>query len=330
MKPEIIPSYFLKSKEIYIIHVDLDGFITYASPHFLEKFNFLSDNIVGLSSIETVYKEDRSKCHQTVLACFAQPETPIGVVLRKPYYDNSFIWTQWEFTLQLDENRQPDHIVCMGYDITHAEELSKQAIAMLDMLIENEEKYRDLFELSPVGIALTSEDGKFIEVNEAMSIMTGYSQNELLSRTYWDLTPTWYNEMEKKKLESLGKTGVYGPYEKEYIAHDGTLIPVLLHGRIFYNKLKRPFVWSIIQDMRAIKQKEAIILEQNKAFKDIAFTQSHIIRHPLTNIMGLLSLIDEKDVPDHVKNILNLMQESANQLDQVIKEVVDKTVKITL
>ena len=60
--------------------------------------------------------------------------------------------------------------------------------------------------------------------------MTGYTEEEFRSLTYWDITPVDYKDMEAKQLESLHTVGRYGPYEKEYIRKDGTRFPVLLSG----------------------------------------------------------------------------------------------------
>ena len=47
-------------------------------------------------------------------------------------------------------------------------------------LIESEEKLSKLFELSPLGIALTDMDGNYLEFNNAFSEMCGYAAGELI------------------------------------------------------------------------------------------------------------------------------------------------------
>ncbi len=74
--------------------------------------------------------------------------------------------------------------------------------------------------------------GAFLAFNEALLRSTGYTKEEFLQLSYWQVTPRDYASQEEKQLESMRATGQYGPYEKEYIRKDGTRYPVLLHGLI--------------------------------------------------------------------------------------------------
>ena len=71
------------------------------------------------------------------------------------------------------------------------------------------------------------------------------------------------------------------------------------------------------------------IENQNKALKEISWTQSHIVRAPLANIMGLIFLLKENnnmEVKD--EQLIALISESAEKLDQIIREIVKKTSEI--
>ncbi len=81
----------------------------------------------------------------------------------------------------------------------------------LGKLRESEEKLRGLFELSPLGIALATMDGHFLEFNAAFQQMTGYTAEELRNLDYWTLTPESYAAEEARQLESLARHGRYGP-----------------------------------------------------------------------------------------------------------------------
>lgn len=55
----------------------------------------------------------------------------------------------------------------------------------------------------------------------------------------------------------------------------------------------------------------------------ITFQQSHLIRSPLSNIIGLASVIDKTSLDSNNNNICDMILESATQLDKVIKSIVD-------
>jgi light-regulated signal transduction histidine kinase (bacteriophytochrome) len=70
------------------------------------------------------------------------------------------------------------------------------------------------------------------------------------------------------------------------------------------------------------------IKQKNKKLKEISWLQSHVIRAPLAKIMGLVSLLEDEIVhtlSNEQFEILQLIQKSSNELDEVIKQITDKT-----
>lgn len=68
------------------------------------------------------------------------------------------------------------------------------------------------------------------------------------------------------------------------------------------------------------------IEEQNENLKEISWLQSHVIRAPLARIMGLIQLvIDPKQDIGEKQNALNYLLRSANELDEVIHTITDKS-----
>lgn len=70
---------------------------------------------------------------------------------------------------------------------------------------------------------------------------------------------------------------------------------------------------------------EAIEIQNNK-LKDIAWTQSHVVRAPLARLMGLVKLLSDGRIEERKKNdFYELIQNSADELDEIIKGVVNKS-----
>lgn len=125
-----------------------------------------------------------------------------------------------------------------------------------DALRESEAKLRGLYELSPLGIALTDMNGRFVEFNESFQRICGYSEKELKALDYWTLTPKRYEAEEARQLDSLYSFGQYGPYEKEYVHRDGSLIPLRLNGVLVTDRNGGQFIWSIVEDITKQRQSE--------------------------------------------------------------------------
>ncbi|MGF7141537.1 PAS domain-containing sensor histidine kinase [Roseimarinus sediminis] len=172
-----------------------------------------------------------------------------------------------------------------GKDYLHSiiHDVSEQVEAE-EALKESQNYNRTLFEQSPIGLALTSMDGKLIDVNPAFAAIVGRSIENVKILSYWDITPEKYAEQERKQLELLEKTGRYGPYEKEYIHKQGHLVPVRLQGLIFKKNNKR-YIWSSVEDISERKKAEETLRKSEERFRvaqDFS-PDGFTILHPLRN-----------------------------------------------
>ena len=125
-----------------------------------------------------------------------------------------------------------------------------------EALRESEAKLRGLYELSPLGIALTDMNGRYVEFNESFRRISGYSEKELKALDYWVLTPKKYQAEEARQLEALARVGHYGPFEKEYVRRDGSLIPLRLSGVLVTDRNGDEFIWSVVEDITERKRSE--------------------------------------------------------------------------
>jgi len=63
---------------------------------------------------------------------------------------------------------------------------------------------------------------------------------------------------------------------------------------------------------------------QEDILTDIAYNQSHIIRKPVANILGLGLVLENMDMDPSLKSLINMLVESTHELDLAIKDIVDK------
>jgi PAS domain S-box-containing protein len=53
---------------------------------------------------------------------------------------------------------------------------------------ESEERFRRVFEEGPLGVVLVGQDYRFLKVNNALCQMVGYSEAELVQKTFAEIT----------------------------------------------------------------------------------------------------------------------------------------------
>lgn len=73
-----------------------------------------------------------------------------------------------------------------------------------------------------------------------------------------------------------------------------------------------------LQDARESLSKSMLTVAQ------LNYIQSHGVRKPIANIMGLVDLLDSMDMDDNVRQIFNMINQSVNELDVLIRKTAAK------
>jgi two-component system cell cycle sensor histidine kinase/response regulator CckA len=155
--------------------------------------------------------------------------------------------------------------------------LSRQVVAQLELRRslsvqrESDQRFAGAFELAPIGMALVAPDGRWLQVNEALSNIVGYSGSELLARTFQSIT---YRDDLQRDLEHLrqliaGETRNY-QMEKRYVHKRGHLVTVLLNVSLVRDDQGGPrYFIAQIQDITERKKAEDDALRSQKRLRDL-------------------------------------------------------------
>ncbi|OHD22530.1 MAG: hypothetical protein A2Y38_18470 [Spirochaetes bacterium GWB1_59_5] len=151
--------------------------------------------------------------------------------------------------------------------------------------------YKLLFDLSPVGIGLFDHaEGTFLDANPAFVDMLGYEKQRLLQLSYFDLTPSEYQQATKDHVSGIMKNGRVESYKKEYIRKDGTRLPVAVRIVGFLDDEKRKVVLGLVEDITerqaAEKKVSALLQEKDLILKEV----HHRIKNNFAVIRGLLQM----------------------------------------
>jgi PAS domain S-box-containing protein len=123
----------------------------------------------------------------------------------------------------------------------------------------SEEQFRSAMEFSPIGKAIVSLEGRWLEVNQALCRITGYSRAEMLARDFQSLThPDDLNRDVDSIQQMLAHAIESYQVEKRYQHKDGQLIWVQVNVSPVWNVDGSPrhFI-SQIQDITERKRAEA-------------------------------------------------------------------------
>jgi len=170
-------------------------------------------------------------------------------------------WTN-HYTKDLDGNITG--IISSAVDITQEEILSKK-------LFEQEHLYKLTFEQANIGIAHTSLDGQWIDVNGYLTELLGYTKEEFLQISVADITYLEDRDIDKQMISQiLEKKNSYYHTEKRYIHKNGSTVWVALSVVLLRDDLGNALYFlKIIRDISQLKLLMYQLEEKNEQFERI-------------------------------------------------------------
>ncbi len=116
--------------------------------------------------------------------------------------------------------------------------------------------------------------------------------------------------------QNIGTLCVFDDHAKQLSAGKQQMLGILAKQAIHLMELELC--------LQQLNVKAAQIERQNKALVEIAFTQSHEFRGPLSTVLGFMNIIRDNEYED-AKDYLLLMEEAVKKLDEKIHYVVRST-----
>lgn len=185
-----------------------------------------------------------------------------------------------------------------------------------ETLKESEERFRKIFEESPISIAMTGKDMTIIRANSAFCRMLGYREEEVRSVTPLSFTHPDYAAADDLGLRRLvaEEIPVYHT-ENRFIRKDGSVIWGSTTTSIIRNNNDEvQYFLIMIEDITQRKQDESeLIAAKEKAEESdrlkTAFLHnvSHEIRTPMNAIIGFSALLNEPDTTAKTANSLPIL-----------------------
>ncbi|MEA2429794.1 MAG: hypothetical protein QOI19_267, partial [Thermoleophilaceae bacterium] len=116
-------------------------------------------------------------------------------------------------------------------------------------LKESEERFRTAFANAPIGIGLIDIDGRWLEVNRALSQLLGYDQGELVGKMPWELSHPDDRAEERKGFQRIvrGEARSFAA-EKRYMHKDGRVVYALLSVSLAHDADGEPRggIWQVV------------------------------------------------------------------------------------
>ena len=248
---------FDQSREAVCI-VDLDGRLTSVNPACERLTGWTATELVGRLVVDLIVPELRGQAaHQFEERLRGDPSpTEIVLVTR----DGQRVPVLVTSTVIVDDGR-PVGVLGLITDLTPIRRALSEKAEAESSLRDAETRFRSFFASAPIGEAIVSPEGRFLEVNAALCAITGYPEPELRELTFQEITHPDDLEAEihfTRKLLS-GEVRTYD-MEKRYLHKDGRVVWILLSVSLVRADSGEPeYVIKQVQDITERRRaKEAL------------------------------------------------------------------------
>ncbi|GAA4735759.1 PAS domain S-box protein [Flavisolibacter ginsenosidimutans] len=173
--------------------------------------------------------------------------------------DGEVRWIQGRSRSFYNSNGEVEYRTGVNIDITEQKEAERS-------LQQSEERFRSTFDNAAVGIAHVSPDGSWLDVNERLCAIVGYTKEELLSSTFQRIThPDDLNDDLRLLQEVLAGERESYTLEKRYIHRSGSVVWINLTVSLVRHDDGMPkYFISVVEDIGERKRAEEKILESEE------------------------------------------------------------------
>lgn len=322
-KGEVLKT-FISSNPMAMAMFDTKMRYISCSDKWYSDYSIQDDNIIGKSHYEVFpdlsheWKTFHRKCLQGEI--FKAEEDSFEPV------PGHKVWLRWEIRPWYEDHDKVGGMIMFTENITDRKLTEKQ-------LLLSEATFRGNFENAAIGMAVIAKDGSWIEVNEKVCEITGYTKEELSQLSFQDITHPDDLSLDLDLVQELldGKRRHY-QLEKRYIRKNGEIAYVLLGASVIRDD-QGNFVHFVSQIVDISKRKKAefkskelldATIDQNDRLNSFAHIVSHNLRTHSSGISKLLELL--KEDPRSME-VIELALQASLRLNETIEDL-NKVVEI--
>lgn len=207
---------------------------------------------------------------------------------RKVNFSNHDV--KWLYAIVIPQEDQSGRIIAFNgtvQDITEKKriesEIKQREKVEVDQQIqliqqESDLKFQNYIENAPDGVFVLDEDGNYLEVNHAASVLSGYSREELLTKKFGDLSGMENHKEYYREFKNLVEKGV-AKKEIQAILKDGSK----RYWQVEAVKIAENRFLGFVKDVTEKKAIEDKIAQNERRFRAL-----------IENNVDIISLVDQK------------------------------------
>jgi PAS domain S-box-containing protein len=298
-----------------VVITDIDGNIEYVNPQFSVITGYTFDEVKGEKTNIFNSGYHSADFYNNLWYTIKSGKTWRGE-FRNKKKNGELYWESASIAPIIDENGNISDFVAIKEDITQ-QKIAEQA------LVQNEEKYRKIFEQFHDLYFKTNLQGIILELGPAVFELTGYTSEELLGKSVSDI---YYNAPDRINfINKLLKDKVIINYELKFITKHGDIIDTDVSAHFEFDDKGNPeYIAGTIHDITKLKRIEKELKELNVTKEKFFSIIAHDLKNPIGSFKQLTKLLNdefEQFSQDEKKEIISLLNSSASQLFQLLENL---------
>lgn len=322
---------FYKEKEqsltnhdlLFNISKDLHGIFTMQNrfvklnPTFSKIFGWSDEEFMNRTFIDFVHPDDK----QITLQALSDLEKGIPLsnfINRYLAKDNTIKHIEWTCTPETESGL----VYTIGRDVT-------EFVEKKNLLTRSELKFRSFFDNNQGILSIHDMEGNFLDVNEAGLKASGFSKEQMVNFSLYDLVIPERHELIKVYLDAIKEQG-QASGEMTVKTNSGENAIWYFMSTIDDDADGKPQVLANAVDITERKKMDSELLaakeEAEQAYiakSEFVANMSHEIRTPLNGIIGFTELALETNLDDTQRQYLEIINQSGVSLYSIINDILD-------
>lgn len=312
---------FIDNAPIAMYTINTKGELTYGNRKLLEMTGYKQEDWLNKPFTPIVHPEDLSIALEKIQKRISGQGTQDPYEVRIFHASGEIIWVKItsESIYETDDNGKKRLIGMQSF----VEDITSRKVAE-DAQQESEDKFRNLFELSPQPITLTElETSRLVDVNDKHFELTKFNREEILGKTAIEMG-LFTEEGKELFRKELNKSGEVNGLEMDFRAKDGAVLTALMFSRIV-QIAGESFILTIFHDITDEKRLKNQLRHAQKmeAIGTLAGGVAHDFNNLLMGIQGRTSLMimdtgASHPYFDHLKGIEEYVKSATDLTKQLL------------
>ncbi len=306
----------LEQMEDSYFEVDLGGHITFVNSSACRDLGYSEEEVIGMSYKQFTVEDHVESVYQVFSEVYRAGTPNKGFSWKTVRKDGIHGYAETSVSPLRNDEGEIIGFRGVGRDIAERKQAEEALRAQTAY-------FQQLFDSSPDAIVMLDTDDRVLRVNRGFEALFGYGTEEVAGRSLNDfIIPENHLEEASYSAWTVLHGGVV---RKEGVRRckDGSLVDVAILGYPIALDGKTVGVYVTYTDITERKQQaeQLIMTDRLASVGELAAGAAHELNNPLTSVIGFSALLMERDVPEDIREDLEIIHNEARRASEVTKNL---------